>query len=493
MKHSFIALLALFASAALAAHRETVDSILATLGRAEPALCGVVCPAEQAPLDEIRELARRNLAVHVITSTEQTRKLVVQSLMKDSTVGSRVMVERLPLSSLPYRTHLLNVLIVDASQKPKKYGLHRDELERVVAPGGVIAMHTRKGWQLSKKPRLSGSDDWTHPNKDATGNRVTYDSLIQPPFSYQWIDGVIAVTRCKGWVASNGRVFIQSTIEPENLGLLGEHTSNVDYLTARDAFNGLVIWKRKIGPPPSRDFFEWIQGVNKQSPFAALAVNDKAVFAVREDKVVAFDVATGTELFQCEHAYTPWSIRLTGDVLLTTGTSADPGDNGGGIEAFDVNDGSRRWSVPLRSNDIVASSSLAFVLSLDEERGGDSVVALDLKNGHTAWTFSSSDANDGDLRLLSCGEEYVLVNSDHSVYAVSAANGKALWHIDSLYVYWGPVVDGTLWINDNSYDVMTGRKVASGPNILLGENVFANEHITDFWCPLPSVSNNILI
>jgi len=250
-----------------AGEKKTIDDVLNALGRSHSAMCAVICPAE-IPVETVQRLAGSGYNVHVIASDAQSRDRFAAVVAGDPKIAYRVMVEALPVNKLPYRDNLVNLVVVETKRAAFRQGLAREEIERVTVPGGVIAYHEKNTWEIVKKTWPADMDDWTHPNKDATGNRVSHDAHIQLPVGYKWIDGVISGERSTGWVSTQGRLFTLGSIEPENYVLCGEAPSqSTDFLTARDAFNGLVLWKQAIGTPrPRTSGVRWSMGRSGSTP-----------------------------------------------------------------------------------------------------------------------------------------------------------------------------------------------------------------------------------
>lgn len=476
----------------IATAEQSVGGVLDGMHRPN-ALVSVVCLGDDAPVGLLGELAGRNYSVHVLTPTAESRARVVAALA-DIPLRHNVMVEHLGLSRLPYWDNLVNALFVDDRRGLKKSGLDMAELTRVVTPGGTIAVNHKGEWLTSVKALPEGMDDWTHPNYDATNNRVSADTRIEPPFSYKWIDGAVSGQRSRGMVSAHGRLFIVSDIEIENhrLEREGSRDKQMDYLTARDAYNGLVLWKTKLAPPRERSFLAWMDGgtIARTTPLVA---GSTMVYAVCDDHVEAYDAATGEKRFSCDNAFVPWALLQSGNTLVSAGF--DPAQHErGAIEAFDAATGAKRWVVETRVDNIIATPGqvLALVDSVSDD-GSDGIMGCDLATGKVLFEVGRKTLGEGNLRLLSCGDGYALINRGFGITALAPNTGDVLWQLDSVPYFWGPVVDGELWIDGASYDVRTGEKTSEGPDLLFAVGVKLTEEQSDFWCILPGVVNNIVL
>ena len=154
-----------------------------------------------------------------------------------------VTVSRLRGAALPYVDGVVNLVVVTAPTE-----VPADEMTRALAPGGVIAdvrtpevAITRKGWPAEL-------DEWTHSLHDASNNAVSNDTRVGPPQGLRWTCGPEFArshehfASMSAMVTAGGRVFsiidegpIRSVYAPPEWNLV-----------ARDAFSGVLLWKRSI-------------------------------------------------------------------------------------------------------------------------------------------------------------------------------------------------------------------------------------------------------
>jgi hypothetical protein len=161
---------------------------------------------------------------------------------------------------LPYVDGLVNALIVDDAQR-----VPVAEFVRVLVPGGVLLTRDKAvgtppglesrpcdlpGCSSFAKPWPAGLDDWPSALYDASNNAVNQDTVVGPPRHIQWVSGP-AWTRSHDHLASvsvavssGGRLFaivdegsIASVLLPAQW-----------FLVARDAFNGVELWRQPISP-----------------------------------------------------------------------------------------------------------------------------------------------------------------------------------------------------------------------------------------------------
>ena len=206
---------------------------------------------------------------------EKARKLIDQH----GTYG-KVSADFGQYKKLPYAENLINIIVIDNYQAPQEKGLSVNELLRVLTPRGAVFignssitpgqkpkwMETVKSelnsasmqdiqliedksiWVKAIKPWPAEIDEWTHFLHGPDGNPVANDSVVAPPKHYQWISKPLWMrshesdSSVKTLVTARGRLFYIADEAP--ISLLGDHSlPDKWFLTARDAFNGVFLWK----------------------------------------------------------------------------------------------------------------------------------------------------------------------------------------------------------------------------------------------------------
>ncbi|MFQ6133541.1 MAG: PQQ-binding-like beta-propeller repeat protein [Armatimonadota bacterium] len=163
-----------------------------------------------------------------------------------------VSVDRLEGTRLPYVDNLVNLLVAeDLGQVPMR------EVRRVLAPEGVAYVKMGRRWMKNVKPRPREIDEWTHHLHGAGGNAVASDSVVGPPAHLQWTAGPLWA-RSHGWtpsvsamVSAGGRLFY---ICDETLTCVDGTVPSKWYVVARDAFSGVLLWRRPIPRWGSEEF-----------------------------------------------------------------------------------------------------------------------------------------------------------------------------------------------------------------------------------------------
>ena len=155
-----------------------------------------------------------------------------------------VSADQLTGDRLPYIENLVNLVVAEDLGK-----VPMAEVLRVLAPLGVAYVKGTDGrWTKTVKPRPKEIDEWTHYLHDASNNAVAHDSVVGPPRQLQWVgDPKWArhhdhMGSLSALVSAGGRLFYIIDEGPKETILLPPLWS----LVARDAFSGVVLWKRPI-------------------------------------------------------------------------------------------------------------------------------------------------------------------------------------------------------------------------------------------------------
>ncbi len=144
---------------------------------------------------------------------------------------------------LPYVDNLVNLVV--AEQPGSVPG---EEILRVLAPGGVAYVKQDGRWTKTVKPWPEEIDQWTHFLHDADNNAVAQDDVVGPPRHMQWKAEPLwtrnhhTLASISAVVSAGGRVFyIVDEASAASMEVPGTWS-----VVARDAFNGVLLWKRPI-------------------------------------------------------------------------------------------------------------------------------------------------------------------------------------------------------------------------------------------------------
>lgn len=278
---------------------------------------------------------------------------------------------------LPYADNLVNLLVLENVGR-----VPASEVPRVLAPGGVaLSVNPESQIQNPKsvKPWTAEMDEWTHFLHDASGNAVSRDALVGPPKHVQWVGGPTwarsheHLAGVSALVSSAGRIFY---IVDE--GAIAAVTLPPSwFLVARDAFNGLTLWKRPIPSwaPHLREF----RSGPPNLPRRLIALRDRVYVTLGYGApLTALDAATGQTLRAFDGTEGTEEVILADGVLLVVVAK----DAEKSIRAVEADSGKTLWQ---KQPQALAPLTLAALDGPVVYRDGQKVVYVDLKTGEPRW------------------------------------------------------------------------------------------------------------
>ncbi|MBN2450179.1 MAG: PQQ-binding-like beta-propeller repeat protein, partial [Lentisphaeria bacterium] len=199
--------------------------------------------------------------------------------------------------ALPYPDRFVNLVVADAEP-----AVDRDEVRRVLVPGGVAVFVTADG-RLSPE-RITQAwpdalDQWGHFLHDPSNNAVARDSIVGPPGQVQWTAGPVwskehdVTPAVQAPVSARGRLFYVLNDTP--VCAIDEGLPDRYSLVARDAFNGITLWTQ-----PLQDWHSSrvIWGHIPVHTMRRLVAEGDRVYVTPglQTPIVAFDAATGARI-----------------------------------------------------------------------------------------------------------------------------------------------------------------------------------------------------
>ena len=438
---------------------------------------------------------------------------------------------------LPYADNLVNLLVAeDLGAVPMA------EVMRVLCPRGVAYVRTGGKWVKTVKPRPEGMDEWTHFLHGPDGNAVARDRLVGPPRRMQWTDKPLwsrhhnLMPSVSAMVSAGGRVFY--IVDEAPAAMTGDSPDKWA-LVARDAFNGIELWRKPIADWGWKAWsYRWEGRFNQPNEITKrlVAVGDKVYATLGFNApLTALDAATGKVLKTYEGTnFTDEILYLDGVLILSinhaaqragrtvkdpntgrdvsVGLDADPPVEKS-IAAVDAATGEMLWKAgkfvgnstktgPMeRVTHLLLAAKGKQVFMLDRRE----VVSLDLKTGKKLWR-SPRRENDrytsryehlmSDMCTLVATEDVVLLCQMEPIQkrigwrtikcglrAFSSKTGKRLW--DYKCGTWAHfsvpdlfVVGGLAWVHDQQEMSIVGLDLATGAEKrrLSTELAFDNGH-----------------
>ncbi|UCE47170.1 MAG: PQQ-binding-like beta-propeller repeat protein, partial [Phycisphaerales bacterium] len=171
------------------------------------------------------------------------------------------------------------------------------EIQRVMAPRGVVLVNKGGRWRKRTKPWPDDIDEWTHFLHGPDNNAVAEDTRVLPPRHTQWVAGPRwgrshdHLSGLSAAVSAAGRLFYIIDEGP----IASVKAPSKWMLVARDAFNGVLLWKKDISP--WEDQLRPFRSGPAELPRRLVAVGERVYVTLGYGKpVTALDAATGEVL-----------------------------------------------------------------------------------------------------------------------------------------------------------------------------------------------------
>ena len=396
-------------------------------------------------------------------------------------------------SRLPYADNLVNLLVAD-----ELGGVTREEVLRVLAPLGVAYV----GGKKTVKPWPRDIDEWSHHCHGPDGNPVAQDRVVGPPKRFQWIAGPKWMrahdtdTNINALVSGGGRIFYM--VDEAPISLPGDNPLPDKWsLVARDAFNGVLLWKVPVEEWGWRQWKDtWFKSRNDNFPVnlhrRVVAAGEKlyATLGYRAP-VSELDAATGKVLRTYEGTQGAREILYhDGQLILTV-----PAGDGLKLAVIDPGTGKVVWQTPAKyAGTVLERTRLKVKLdavlnaAADDDcvclMDGEQLACLDRKTGKARWRVAVGGGKSPTLwagTLILAGGT-VLYCDPGMLTALSTKDGRKLWSqpvgsFQGLWFSWKDVfVIGDLvwtWSEEkgygrnpkaaHAYDLRTGQRKRQVP------------------------------
>jgi len=366
-------------------------------------------------------------------------------------LGGKVSAEVFDGRQLPYVDNLVNLVVAEDLG-----GVAMSEVLRVLCPGGVAYVNQNGTWSKKVKPWPEEIDDWTHYLHDARGTAVSDDRLAGHPRGLRWTGGPFwarsheHTASMTALVSAAGRIFY---VMDEGL------TASIQlppepFLTARDAFNGTVLWKRPLHDwcnplYPLKSGPGWL-------PRRLVAVGDRVYAAPGVGQnLLCLDAATGEVIREYADTATTFEVIVSeGVVFAAVDADEKPcdyrqehpncwrererasnrwawyrDDGTRVIKAIQAEDGKVLWQRETPVVPMTLAADHRMVCFHD----GSAVVALDPRTGNEFWKTDAPEIKQvptgySGPRLVMC-EDRILFSPIGHIVAISAEAGEILWSV----------------------------------------------------------------
>jgi len=417
----------------------------------------------------------------------------------------KVTIDRYDGRSLPYIDNMVNLLVVTGD-----CGVSKAEMLRVLVPNGVVSLRLIKGggtWAKTVKPWPAEIDDWTHWLHGPGNNAVSRDKRVGISRSLQWISGPLwgrhhnLLPSVSAMVSARGRVF--TIIDEAPIAVRGP--TDQWALVARDAFNGLVLWRRPI---ENWGWRKWsaleVSGTMRfKGPdqlFRRLVAVGDTVYVTPgfNEPVVAINAATGKTVRRYKGTENASEILFSNGCLFLARNviGKKPGKD---LLAVNAETGEILWQrkgytgITSRGDELKAFTDAYLTVGADRVffLDRDNIVALDAKTGKDAWTCPRPEMRKGvfghyqfefrNLCSLVYDEGIVFLGQIDpdatnlnkwqqktiALLAVDAKTGKELWrHTGGTLAHFTPpdlfIAKGLAWTMRTKDVALVGLDVRTG-------------------------------
>lgn len=351
--------------------------------------------------------------------------------------------------NLPYVENLVNLVVSEDLG-----GVDMKEVMRVLCPNGVAYIKSGGKWTKTVKPRPDNIDEWTHYLHDASGNAVAQDEVVAPPRHMQWVGSPKwsrhhdRMASMSALVSAGGRIFyIMDEGSTASIQMPDRRM-----LIARDAFNGVVLWKRPLSDWHTQ-LYPYKSGP-AQLPRRLVAVDDRVYVTLGLEKpLTAIDATTGQTVRTYKGTQTTREVLHSEGVLflLVSDTPCEGSDfcvvdrcmhlernrvaadltwneNERQLMAIEPESGKVLWSKKQRVVPISLAADKRGVYFHD----GDRIIRLDRKTGDEIWRSEQVSRKDPiptnfGPTLVVYDDVVLFSGGDRKMCALSLKDGKTLW------------------------------------------------------------------
>jgi outer membrane protein assembly factor BamB len=395
-------------------------------------------------------------------------------------------------SQLPYIDNLANLVVSE-----RLGDISLSEVMRILAPNGVAIIKGDVKWYKYLKSWPTEMDEWNHYLYNSSGNPVSLDKKIAPIKHYQWIGSPRwarhhdTTASMSALVSANGRIFyIMDEGPTESIELPAKN-----YLVARDAFNGAILWKRTI--PEWQDQWFALKSGPAYLPRRLVAAGNRVFVTLGINAPLSeLNAATGEIIRTFPQTEQTSEVLFADDTLfLLIGRpekkketyipkhtyvwdSADYARTEWAwnrsvaqIKAINISDGSVLW----KKDYVVAPLSLTADANSVYFFDGTRLISVNRQTGQEAWrsetiqtrAFTTAYAP----RVIAYKTVVLFSNGLQSLMAFNAVNGRKIWQSSQAASgHYSPedifVINDVVWTgataNVQSDGTFTGRDIYTG-------------------------------
>lgn len=350
---------------------------------------------------------KSNYQIQVL-DVDTNRIVTLRRQLKDRGLYGKVTADTYNGEALPYVDNLVNLIVIAG-----EIDLHlsQAELKRALCPLGVIL--TVDGDSVARtyqKPWPAEIGEWTHYLCDASNNAVCADTRVGPPQQCQWIAGPKwcrthdHLASMSAMVSAQGRIFYILDEAPTAMAALPPQWA----LIARDAFSGILLWKR-----PIKEWEGHIRGFRSgptELQRRLVAVGNRVFVTLGYgEPVTALDAATGQTLTVYAETRNALEMIVDHNLLFVLAGARKPDNLAQEGRSIKRVYEWMHWPV------------------YKQTAPAKRIVAIDLTHNRTLWTKADSQTRD-ILPMTMVAHDNALYFQDYeALTALAAGTGKPKW------------------------------------------------------------------
>jgi outer membrane protein assembly factor BamB len=392
--------------------------------------------------------AGESYLVHGLDTDERTVQ-GAREYVRGQGIYGPVSIEQFDGKSLPYTDNLVNLVVAE-----NLAGVPIDEVMRVLAPGGALCAKRDGRWNKTFKPRPNNIDEWTHYLHDPSGNAVAHDEVVGPPRHIQWVDGPRYdrshehLPNLYALVSTGGRIFY--ILDESSLSSIRQTPEW--RLVARDAFNGTLLWKKKVGA-----WFPHIVNwgtTPRQLQRKLVAVGDRVYVTLGlHAPLTEVDAATGRTIKVYDDTEGAEEVILHKGILLLAIRGVTDERTAELAKWAEI---LKRRSSPLDARE--TAEPLVKRLRAVEAKGDKSIIALDADTEQLLWKKDGANASALRTDSLCAEDDRVFYQNGGEIVCLDLRTGQNIWSESSAPLRC--VYDGTVYCSGGK--TVTARSAENG-------------------------------
>lgn len=342
-------------------------------------------------------------------------------------LGGRLTFKQWTEGRLPYADNIVNVLFWDNAEKDPDMG----ELKRVLVPHGKVFVHKEGKWRKGRKSWPADMDDWSHYRYDAGNTGGSNDKRVGPPDSIQWEAGPRFMrsheieTGISSVVTTSGRIYY--ILDEGPIGITDARFPAKWSLVCRNAFNGVLLWKRPLEDWGWQSWKKKRQNIPKKwmnlrtrpANVDRLMVAEGDILYAKlgfRNPVSAIDGRSGEVLRTYKETKHTKEFIVVDGILLAFAGNPKPA-----ITAVRADNGEVLWrhesSSTIKKRSLCAAGRRVFY------HGRGAMVALDLETGEELW----KEKTNLKPSAVMASEDAVIAAHSRTTLALSPKTGERLW------------------------------------------------------------------